>query len=134
MASSQSEQEGVEAMLGLGLVAGAGGPADDPGEEEDDGPMIPGVMIKGNQEDIVRRALSCTGQRADSAEQTGGLSLTPPHARSGKFWLASGQRLRSLLKPLPARLAGDAEAEDLSIRQQSGLVDQEVRLADTERA
>jgi len=52
MASSQSEQEGVEAMLGLGLVAGAGGPADDPGEEEDDGPMIPGVMIKGNQEDI----------------------------------------------------------------------------------
>ena len=30
MASSQSEQEGVEAMLGLGLVAGAGEPADDP--------------------------------------------------------------------------------------------------------
>ena len=57
MASSQSEQEGVEAMLGLGLVAGAGGPADDPGttlagEEEDDGPIIPGVMIKGNQERV----------------------------------------------------------------------------------
>ena len=58
MASSQSEQKGVEAMLGLGLVvAGAGGPADNPGttlagEEEDDGPIIPGVMIKGNQERV----------------------------------------------------------------------------------
>ena len=61
MASSVSEQEGVEAMLGLGLVAGAGGPADDPGEDEDDVPMIPGVMtIKGAQEDIVRRARACT--------------------------------------------------------------------------
>ena len=46
-----SEQEGVEAMLGLGLVAGAGGPADDAGEDEDDVAMIPGVMtIKGTQE------------------------------------------------------------------------------------
>ena len=61
MASSVSEQEGVEAMLGLGLVAGAGGPADDAGEGGDDVAMIPGVMtIKGTQEDIVRRARACT--------------------------------------------------------------------------
>ena len=76
MASSVSEQEGVEAMLGLGLVAGAGGPADDPGEDEDDVPMIPGVMtIKGTQEDIVRRARACArgrlhGMDRDELERT----------------------------------------------------------------
>ena len=134
MASSQSEQEGVEAMLGLGLVAGAG-PADDPGEEEDDGPMIPGVMIKGNQEDIVRRARArAPGQRAYSAAATGYLTLAPTHARD-KSWLAPGCTALVSAQPLPARrLAGDAKAEDVSIRQQPGLVDQEVRFAHPECA
>ena len=137
MASSVSEQEGVEAMLGLGLVAGAGGPADDPGEDEDDVPMIPGVMtIKGTQEDIVRRARACTGaaRRLGRADRT--RNLTPPHARTAKSWLAPGPRrsARSCSGPLAARVAGDAEAEDVSIRQQSGLAHQEVRLAHTERA
>ena len=85
MASSQSEQEGVEAMLGLGQISGAG-PADEPGEEDDDGPMIPGVMIKGNQEDIVRRALSRTGAGLRPAATNGCLTLHPPHARCDKFW------------------------------------------------
>ena len=82
MASSVSEQEGVEAMLGLGLVAGAGGPADDAGEDEDDVAMIPGVMtIKGTQEDIVRRARACTGaaRRLSRADRTRNLD---PSART----------------------------------------------------
>jgi len=102
MASSQSEQEGVEAMLGLGLVAGAGGPADDPGEEEDDGPMIPGVMIKGNQEDIVRRALSCTGaarrlSRADRRPNLGPCARTHRQALVGSW--PAGSALCSSLCP-----------------------------------
>ena len=88
MASSVSEQEGVEAMLGLGLVAGAGGPADDAGEDEDDVAMIPGVMtIKGTQEDIVRRARACTGaaRRLSRADRTRNLD---PSARKHRKVLA----------------------------------------------
>ena len=98
MASSVSEQEGVEAMLGLGLVAGAGGPADDPGEDEDDVPMIPGVMtIKGAQEDIVRRARACTGaaRRLGRADRTRDLD---PSARTHRKVLAGSWR--SALPPV----------------------------------
>ena len=100
MASSVSEQEGVEAMLGLGLVAGAGGPADDAGEDEDDVAMIAGVMtIKGTQEDIVRRARACTGaaRRLSRAERTRNLD---PSARTHRKVLAGSWR--SALPPAQA--------------------------------
>ena len=51
--SSQSEQEGVEAMLGLGLAAGAG-PAEEPGEDEEDEVTGVGALIKTDPADIVR--------------------------------------------------------------------------------
>lgn len=106
MASSVSEQEGVEAMLGLGLVAGAGGPADDPGEDEDDVPMIPGVMtIKGAQEDIVRRARACTGaaRRLGRADRTRDLD---PSARTHQEVMVGSWR--AALCPLLLRPSGRA--------------------------
>ena len=72
-------------MLGLGLVvAGAGGPADDPGttlagEEEDDGPIIPGVMIKKATRSFepcdVVRYLVYSLRRVSWAPWAGGYSL-----------------------------------------------------------
>ena len=130
-------------MLGLGAAVAAT-PADE-GPDDDDmdegGPS--GALVKAESSDVVRCLTPClpvppaSGTHAWLAPRSVGGGRCSPADQPNSPTLCGGAR--SAPRPLTCGvhatlLAGDAQAEDVPVRQQPGAADQEVRQPDPERA